>query len=210
MIGHRTRAQSLIKTGEGLLRGGRLSLTHLGRHGGGGAYAKHNLKAVDRLLGNAHLHTERKRACRAMAKTLSSGLARPVGETHRRATAQPTAKARARCDWIGSLWFGGELTVRGTRANAAACRGLNSRATRRSGLHRALRGSRTPPLGQLGELRFLLRGSPPTCATIAAQRCADCLVTRPTRRLRPRHQPLHARPARRHRPPSCALALVGR
>jgi hypothetical protein len=60
------------------LLGGRLSLTALGRHGEGTAYAKHNIKAVDSLLGNRHLYRERDGVYRAIASTLLFGCRRPV------------------------------------------------------------------------------------------------------------------------------------
>lgn len=78
VIAHRARAQALEKAVRALLGGGRLSLTQLGRHRGGTAFAKHNIKAIDRLLGNGHLHAEREQIYRAIAKTLLAGTKRPV------------------------------------------------------------------------------------------------------------------------------------
>ena len=61
-----------------LLNGGKLALTHLGRHRAGRAFVKYHIKAVDRLLGNAHLHRERDGVCGALARTVLGGVARPV------------------------------------------------------------------------------------------------------------------------------------
>lgn len=78
MIGHRARATALLKLVQALLSGGKLSLTQLGRHRSGPAYAKHHIKAADRLLGNPHLHGERDGIYRAIARTLLVGKKRPV------------------------------------------------------------------------------------------------------------------------------------
>jgi hypothetical protein len=78
VIGHHARRQSVLKTVRALLNGGRLSLTDLGRHRGGDAFTKHNIKAVDRLLANQHLHRERNGIYRAIAKTLLLGNRRPI------------------------------------------------------------------------------------------------------------------------------------
>ena len=61
-----------------LLSGGRLALTHLGRHRAGRAFVKHHIKAVDRLLGNPHQHRERDGVYRVLARTVLGGVARPV------------------------------------------------------------------------------------------------------------------------------------
>ena len=59
VIGHRARVQALVRVVGALLGGGKLTLTHLGRCRGGRAFVKNHIKAVDRLLGNRHLHRER-------------------------------------------------------------------------------------------------------------------------------------------------------
>jgi len=61
-----------------LLTGGKLSLTHLGRSLDGAAQTKHQIKAVDRLLGNRHLHGERDGIYQAIARSLLLGNKRPV------------------------------------------------------------------------------------------------------------------------------------
>lgn len=78
VIGHRARAEALLRVVEALLSGGKLALTHLGRHRGGQAFVKHHIKAVDRLLGNRHLHVERHGVYAALARTLLQHIPRPV------------------------------------------------------------------------------------------------------------------------------------
>lgn len=78
VIGHRARTQALVRVVDALLRGGKLALTHLGRHRGGSAFVKHHIKAVDRLLGNRRLHAERTAVYQALARTLLRGLSRPT------------------------------------------------------------------------------------------------------------------------------------
>jgi hypothetical protein len=78
VIGHRTREAALLKLVQALLGGSKLTLTQLGRHRGGEAYAKHHIKAADRLLGNRHLHEERDGIYQAIARTLLGGLKRPL------------------------------------------------------------------------------------------------------------------------------------
>jgi hypothetical protein len=68
----------LVRVVRALLAGGKLSLTHLGRSLSGPARVKHQIKAVDRLLGNRHLQRERDGIYRALAKTLLFGSNRPV------------------------------------------------------------------------------------------------------------------------------------
>lgn len=78
VIGHRARELALMKLVQALLNGSKLSLTQLGRHRAGSAYEKHHIKAADRLLGNRHLHAERDGIYRAIARTLLTGIKRPV------------------------------------------------------------------------------------------------------------------------------------
>jgi len=75
---HQVRRQSLLAAVEGLLCGGTLTLTHVGRSLRGPAYTKHKIKRVDRLLGNAHLQEECRAVYGALAQWLLSGVARPV------------------------------------------------------------------------------------------------------------------------------------
>jgi hypothetical protein len=77
-IGHQARVGALVRVVGVLLSGGRLALTHLGRHRAGRGFVKHHIKAVDRLLGNRHLNRERDGVYRALARTVLGGVARPV------------------------------------------------------------------------------------------------------------------------------------
>ena len=77
-IGHQARLLALLRVVTGALSGGALSLTALGRWRAGGAYEKHQIKAVDRLLGNRHLHREHDRIYAAIAAQVLGGIARPV------------------------------------------------------------------------------------------------------------------------------------
>lgn len=75
---HLARIGAVVKVVEGLLGGGKLALTHLGRHLNTHAFAKHNIKCVDRLLGNRHLHHERLDVYRAVAQWVVGTTLRPV------------------------------------------------------------------------------------------------------------------------------------
>ena len=75
---HKARLSALIKVVHGLLVGGRLTLTDLGRQLQTAAFAKHNIKCVDRLLGNAHLQHERVTLYRAVARWVLAKTLRPV------------------------------------------------------------------------------------------------------------------------------------
>ncbi|MCE9684612.1 IS4 family transposase [Shewanella sp. AS16] len=52
---HQKRLNSLVVATEALLDGNQLSLTQLGRNISGSVAPKHNIKRIDRLLGNPHL-----------------------------------------------------------------------------------------------------------------------------------------------------------
>jgi Transposase DDE domain len=75
---HAARATAVVKVVEALLLGGKLTLTHLGRNLRSAAFAKHSIKRVDRLLGNAYLHDERLAIYRAIARWLVAGTPRPI------------------------------------------------------------------------------------------------------------------------------------
>lgn len=64
---HQRRSDALWRAVVGLVRGGQLFLTGLGRALPGETSDKHRIKAVDRLLGNQALHRELSRFYRAMA-----------------------------------------------------------------------------------------------------------------------------------------------
>ena len=78
VIGHRARLDATLRVVSALLDGGKLALTHLGRHRSGSAFVKHHIKAVDRLLGNRHLHRERRGLYAAFARTLLCAVRRPL------------------------------------------------------------------------------------------------------------------------------------
>jgi hypothetical protein len=78
VIGHAMRATALVRVVQALVFGGKAALTQLGRHRAGSAHVKHHIKAVDRLLGNRHLHRECVEVYRAIARTLFSGVKRPL------------------------------------------------------------------------------------------------------------------------------------
>ena len=73
---HQARAGAIVRAVEGLLRGGTLTLTHVGRSLSGKAKTKHKIKCIDRLLGNAHLHRERQSIYAAKARCLLVGVER--------------------------------------------------------------------------------------------------------------------------------------
>jgi hypothetical protein len=77
-IKHLARVDATLRVVDALLNGAKLALTHLGRHRVGGAFVKHHIKAVDRLLGNRHLHRERIDVYAALARDVLSGLRRPL------------------------------------------------------------------------------------------------------------------------------------
>jgi hypothetical protein len=78
VIGHALRVTALVRVLEALVLGSKATLSALGRNRAGTAGIKHHIKAVDRLLGNRHLHRECAAVYRAIAETLLSGVRRPV------------------------------------------------------------------------------------------------------------------------------------
>lgn len=77
-IGHAARRLALMKVVLSVLQGAKLSLTHLGRRRGGTAFAKHHIKAVDRLLGNKLLHAESRLVYTQLAARMLKHCQRPV------------------------------------------------------------------------------------------------------------------------------------
>jgi len=77
-LGHVTRLGVLMKAVEGLLAGRKLALTHLGRSLARGGSEKHNIKCMDRLIGNPHMHRERPDIYSVLARWLLSNCQRPV------------------------------------------------------------------------------------------------------------------------------------
>lgn len=74
---HQRRLRALMAGVEGLLRGHQLWLSGLGRHLPGTVKEKHKIKRVDRLLGNPHLHQERRKVYRWLAQRLVGWCAHP-------------------------------------------------------------------------------------------------------------------------------------
>ena len=75
---HRKRLLALSAIVCGALRGGRLSVTSLGRSLRGDAKAKHNIKRADRLFSNPHLYTARKSIYKQLSGELLGGSKQPV------------------------------------------------------------------------------------------------------------------------------------
>lgn len=67
---HALRRRVLLRAVEALIAGRRLTLIDLARSWPGAERVRAPLKALDRLLGNAHLHRERERVYAAMARWL--------------------------------------------------------------------------------------------------------------------------------------------
>ncbi len=75
---HRKRLSILILATHALLVGQRLSLTQLGRRLRSKASVKHCIKRIDRLLGNSHLHEERRDIYSFICRELLKGNTRPL------------------------------------------------------------------------------------------------------------------------------------
>lgn len=75
---HAARWQAVLAVVEGIVSGGRLSLSAIGRAVGGRAHPKHSIKRVDRLLGNHHLLAERWILFARLAAWLLRDVRRPV------------------------------------------------------------------------------------------------------------------------------------
>ncbi|GAA5218499.1 IS4 family transposase [Corallincola platygyrae] len=75
---HKKRLSSLMVATQSLLHGDSLSLTELGRHIDGRVAPKHNIKRMDRLLGNRHLNNERLALYQWHAKQLCGANPMPV------------------------------------------------------------------------------------------------------------------------------------
>jgi hypothetical protein len=75
---HQKRLAILLFATHALLIGQRLSLTQLGRHLVSKALVKHNIKRIDRLLGNEHLHRERRQIYQFLSNELLKGRSQPM------------------------------------------------------------------------------------------------------------------------------------
>ncbi|AXG63880.1 hypothetical protein DPQ29_25780 (plasmid) [Escherichia coli] len=76
---HLKRLNSLTLACHALLDCKTLTLTELGRNLPTKARTKHNIKRIDRLLGNRHLHKERLAVYRWHASFICSGNTMPIG-----------------------------------------------------------------------------------------------------------------------------------
>lgn len=75
---HKKRLSALLAGTAALLNGARLTLTSLGRNVSSTAFTKHNIKRIDRLLANEHLHRERIDVYRAICHYLCQFVPRPI------------------------------------------------------------------------------------------------------------------------------------
>lgn len=75
---HAARIKSIFWAVQALIYGGRLSLTGIGRASRGTVFTKHNIKRVDRLLGNTKLQKQTPIFYRAIASLVIGGRKRPV------------------------------------------------------------------------------------------------------------------------------------
>ncbi|MDH5218402.1 MAG: IS4 family transposase, partial [Gammaproteobacteria bacterium] len=75
---HQKRLSTLLLATQSLLHNQRLSLTQLGRSLSTGSIVKHNIKRIDRLLGNMHLISERKYFYQFICSELLKHNNRPV------------------------------------------------------------------------------------------------------------------------------------
>ena len=74
---HATRLTALLSAVEALLHHPRLTLTEMGRAFRSPALVKHNIKRIDRLLGNGHLHGERSPLYAVLTEWLLAKVAAP-------------------------------------------------------------------------------------------------------------------------------------
>ena len=75
---HQQRLAALISGVDGLLTGHRLSIAGLGRSLNSPTRVKHNIKRMDRLAGNHHLHQELVSVYQALSHRLLGGQLRPL------------------------------------------------------------------------------------------------------------------------------------
>jgi len=75
---HKTQLKTMWFAVESLLRGGRLSLTALGREAINKTYAKHNIKRIDRFLGNIRFWVQLPELYRAITTKVLKNTLRPI------------------------------------------------------------------------------------------------------------------------------------
>jgi hypothetical protein len=75
---HAKRLASLLAAVEVVVTGSRLTLSDMGRGLSGPVAVKHNIKRIDRLLGNNLLHTEISKLYEALARQCLNGISMPL------------------------------------------------------------------------------------------------------------------------------------
>lgn len=75
---HAKRLTSLLAAVEAVVSGSRLTLSDLGRSLAGSVAVKHNIKRIDRLLGNGTLHTELPTLYEALVRQCLAGMSMPL------------------------------------------------------------------------------------------------------------------------------------
>jgi len=75
---HAKRLKSLLAAVEAVLRGSKLALSDLGRGLRGRVTVKHNIKRIDRLLGNSALHREAPNLYEALIRQCLAGVQTPL------------------------------------------------------------------------------------------------------------------------------------
>jgi hypothetical protein len=75
---HAKRLMSLLAAVEAAVSGSQLTVSELGRGMPGMVAAKHNIKRIDRLLGNRQLHAEREDVYAALVRQCLSGVKTPL------------------------------------------------------------------------------------------------------------------------------------
>ena len=75
---HAKRLASLLAAVEAVVSGSRLTLSDLGRGLSGPVVVKHNIKRIDRLLGNGSLHAEMPKLYEALVRQCLAGISLPL------------------------------------------------------------------------------------------------------------------------------------
>lgn len=75
---HAKRLMSLLAAVEAVVSGSRLTLSDMGRGLSGPVSVKHNIKRVDRLLGNSNLHTEVQSLYEVLVRQCLEGVSTPL------------------------------------------------------------------------------------------------------------------------------------
>jgi len=75
---HAKRLASLLAAIEAVVTGNRLTLSDLGRGLSGSVAVKHNIKRIDRLLGNCALHSELPKLYEALVRQCLAGMTMPL------------------------------------------------------------------------------------------------------------------------------------